>query len=109
MAHGNLYWDINFEIADSPDAGFCERTHISVCGYDYADTFNRAQKLYNLARRDGKQVFMFSMYLRQDISGDNGNAYFTIFSKWGLRDPQKPYDFFCGIPEISMCGLRYRE
>lgn len=108
MEHGNLYWEINFEIADRPDAGFCERTQISVCGYDYKETFERAQKLYNPARREGKQVCMFSLYLRQDASGDNANAHFTIFAKWDLRDSQKPYDFFCGVPEISMRGLRRR-
>lgn len=108
MEHGNLYWDINFEVADGADAGFCERTHISVCGYDYKDTFERAQKLYNLARREAKQVYMFSMYLRQDASGEDVNAHFSIFSKWGLLDPQRPHDFFCGVPEVSMRGLRRR-
>ena len=103
--HGNLFWDIQFDVGATKDAGYCERTHIAVGGYDYKDTFERAQKLYNLACTEGKVVCSFSMMLRRDNLDADADLHFSIFKIWYLADEYNPGAFFCGAPEVSMKAL----
>lgn len=103
--HGNLFWDIQFDIGATKDAAYCERTHVAVCGYDYKDTFERAQKLYNIAHKAGQAVLYFSLMLRRDDSDEDEALHFNIFKTWQLADDNDPGAFFCGVPEVSMKGL----
>ena len=103
QGHGNLFWDIQFDISATEDAGYSERTHVVVCGHDYKDTYERAQKLYNLAHKAGQAVSYFSLYLRFDEASENG---FEVLKSWYLADPDDPGAFFCGVPEMSMKALR---
>jgi len=102
QGHGNLFWNIKFD-AGVKGADYCDRTHIDVCGYDYKDAFERAQKEYTLARKAGQVVDHFSLYLRFDDASENG---FEVLKSWYLADPDDPGAFFCGVPEASMKALR---
>lgn len=103
--HGNLFWDIQFNIGATKDAGYCERTHVAVCGYDYTETYERAQKLYNLAHAAGQTVRCFSLMLRRDDLDEDEALHFNIFKSWQLADDNDPGAFFCGAPEVSMRAL----
>lgn len=103
--HGNLFWDIQFDIGATKDAGYCERTHVAVCGYDYKETYERAQKLYNLAHKAGQVVICFSLMLRRDDLDEDEALHFNIFKTWYLADEDDPGAFFCGVPEVSMKAL----
>lgn len=104
QGHGNLFWNIKFD-AGAKDADYCDRTHIDVCGYDYKDMFERAQKEYTLARKTGLVVDHFSLYLRFDETSEDRSLHFSIIRTWHLADPDNPGAFFCGVPEVSMKGL----
>ncbi len=106
QGHGNLFWNIQFDISAAEGAEYSERTHISVCGYDYKDVFERAQKLYNLARKAGQAVDNFSLYLRFDGMSEVQSLHFVVLKTWYLADPDDPGAFFCGVPEVSMKALR---
>ncbi|MCF0203867.1 MAG: hypothetical protein HUK12_00940 [Muribaculaceae bacterium] len=106
QGHGNLFWEIQFDLGPTKAAGYCERTHISVCGYDYKETYERAQKLYNLAHTAGQVVNSFSLMLRRDNSDKDEALHYNILTSWYLADADDPDAFFCGDPEVSMKALR---
>ena len=103
--HGNLFWNIEFSVGATKDAGYCDRTHIDVSGYDYRGAFERAQKLYDLAINAGQTVRSFTMMLRLDDSDKNVDLHFNILKTWCLADPDNQGAFFCGDPDASMKGL----